>query len=100
MESSPNTKITLPYLKQDAIVAIKLGTGYIQYLQLALSVILKDKDTTGLQEKLKENTKLEDWEQSAVALSQLLKYIFELAEEQGMIIEKEVDLMSLPQNDQ
>lgn len=98
MESSPNTKITVPCLKEDAIVTIKLGTGYIQYLQVALNTILKDKDTTGLQEKLKENAKLEDWEQSAVALTQLLQHIFKLAEEQGLIIEKEIDIMSLQQN--
>jgi hypothetical protein len=100
MESSANTKITIPHLKHDAIVTIKLGAGYIQYLQVALNLILKDKDTTGLQEKLKENAKLEDWEQSAVALTQLLKYIFQLAEEQGLMVEKEVDVMSLIGNDQ
>lgn len=95
MENPANTKINVPHLKHDAIVSLELGAGYIQYLQLALSVILKDKDTTALGEKIKEKSKLEDWEQAAVAITQLLRYIFETAEKQGMMVEKEIDIMSL-----
>jgi hypothetical protein len=95
MENPTNTKVNVPHLKNDAVVSLELGAGYIQYLQLALTVILKDKDTTGLGEKIKEKTKLEDWEQAAVAVTQLLGYVFETAEKQGMMVDKEIDIMSL-----
>jgi DNA mismatch repair protein MutS2 len=42
-----------------------------------------------------EKSKLEDWEQAAVAITQLLGYIFETAEKQGMMVDKEIDIMSL-----
>lgn len=83
-------------IKHDAIIKINIGTGFVQKLQK----LLLDTTSNVTQEQLAEYKLLaetqqpftEEWMESLTTLSVLLKEIESKAQEQGFIIENEINL--------
>lgn len=89
--SSPKVKM----IKQDAIIKIEIGTGFLKKLQHLLLYITQDLTTEQLENYKKivqEGSEFtEEWMDSLNTISFLLKEIEAKADEQGFIFEMNVD---------
>jgi hypothetical protein len=87
--------MSLKFLKNDAIVKIQLGSGFIQRVQQIVVYILQDIS----EEKINEYKQLlidkkdvtEPWMEHVTTLSVLLREIEERADEQGLSYETNED---------
>lgn len=93
--------MSIKFLKNDAIVKIEVGSGFVQRIQQILMFVLKDIP----QEKIEEYRQLtldkkeltELWMEHVTTLSVLLKEIEEKADSQGLSYEMNPeDASSLP----
>jgi len=82
-------------IKSDAIIDIKISTGFMQKLQQMLMFIIKDltEEDLKLYKELAETKQAftEDWMEPLTALSVLLKELELKAEEQGFVYENNVE---------
>lgn len=89
-------------IKQDALVNIKVGTGFIQKLQNLLMYIAQDLSEEQLEvyknltEKKEEYT--EDWMNHLYTVSILLKEIEDQAEIQNFISENNIEDIAIPED--
>ena len=91
---------TIKMVKHDALIEIKIGTGFLQKLQQMLLFITKDVTTEDL-EKYKQEAELkqdfsEEWMEHLTTMSILITEIETKAEEQGFIYEN--DMPSQPES--
>lgn len=90
MEQSPKIKM----IKKDAIMDIKIGTGFLQRLQKMLIYLSKDaseEDMRRYGEMAKNNEEFtEDWMEHLMTMTILLKEIETKAEEQGHTYEDDI----------
>jgi hypothetical protein len=88
-----SNKVTL--LKKDALVSIKVGTGFLKKLQDALMDVSADHSEEKLKELenlIKEKKELtEPWMDTIYTLSLLIRSIEEEALNQGLTYEEDVD---------
>jgi hypothetical protein len=88
-----SNKVTL--LKKDALVSIKIGTGFLKKLQDALmdvSANRSEEELKELENLIKEKKELtESWMDTVFTLSLLIRSIEEEALNQGLTYEEDVD---------
>lgn len=81
-------------IKPDAIIDIKIGTGFLQQIQQLLMFLAKDLKSDQLEQYKKEADEkipfTEEWMTHITTVSVLLKEIEEKADEQGFAFEQEV----------
>lgn len=84
----------MPFLKKDAIVNIKIGTGFLQQLSSCITVILQDKseeDLKTFQEKVESSKELELWMSAVIAVQTLIRAVFEEADKNEMVEYKSIE---------
>ena len=86
----------IKFLKNDAIVDIKIGAGFLQKLQRTLLYLVKDLTPEQLaqykkeSEEHKENPQFsQEWMEHVTVMSVLLKEVETKAEEQGLTYEED-----------
>jgi hypothetical protein len=88
---------TIKMIKPDAIVDIKIGTGFLQQIQNLLMYLAKDLTTDQLAQYKKEAEEKipfsEEWMTHITTISILLKEIEIKADEQGFAYDEEVPPM-------
>ena len=81
-------------IKPDAIVDVKIGTGFLQQIQHLLIFLAKDLKPEQLEQYKKEAEEkipfTEEWMSHVTTVSILLKEIEEKADLQGFLYEEEV----------
>ena len=98
MSDSFNTKLqdeTLaPFLKKDAIVSIKIGTGYLQQIASIITFLVEGKtqeDLKNIEEKIKNKEELEPWMAAIATLQVLIRTVFEEADKEGLVEYKNIE---------
>lgn len=86
MSSSSDSLGKVPTISRDAVITFSIGTVSISHLQLALSLLTKGLDTTGLTERITSGTVSEPTEVAVIGLSNILRHLYTLAEQQGHIV--------------
>lgn len=77
-----------PYLKKDAIVSIKIGTGFLEQMGSIIPLLLDGKsqeDVAKIETLMKEGKPLEPWMQAIATIQVLIRTVFEEAEKEGMV---------------
>jgi len=91
MEQAPKIKM----IKQDAIIKIEIGTGFLQKIQHLLLHLTQNLTTEQLEEykKIVQEQKefTQDWMDALNTISFLLREIETQADKQGFIFETDVD---------
>lgn len=86
-------KLTYPVINKDAIITVKLGTGYVKRLQQALHFLVKDKTKEEFEQYKKEAEALKDvpnphfkeeWKDHVTTLGLLINTVEKSAMEQGL----------------
>ena len=83
-----------PFLKKDAIVNIKIGTGYLQQVAGIISFLVEGKtqeDLKNIEEKIKNKTELEPWMAAVATLQVLIRTVFEEADKEGLVEYKNLE---------
>ncbi len=83
-----NKETLVPFLKKDAIVPIKIGTGFVQQLGLVMTTLTENKsqkDLEEIQKRLEKQEKLEPWMLSLATIQTLIRTIYEEGEKLGMV---------------
>jgi hypothetical protein len=100
MAKAKSTKPKVKLIKHDAIIDIKIGTGFLQKLQQMLVFMTADLSPEDLElyRKLNEenNGFTEPWMDHLTTLSVLLKEIETKAEEQGFTYEGDIEDTIIP----
>jgi len=94
MEQSPKIKV----IKKDAVIDIKVGTGFLQKLQKVMMSIAANVTEEDIEkykteaEKIKDGHQFtEDWMDNLTTMSILLKELETKAEEQGFTYDQNFD---------
>lgn len=79
----------VPHLKKDAIVSIKIGTGFVERLSQVLFYITSTVDKKELKNP-PEKEPHPEWVKSVITIQSLMKEVFNEAEKLGMVEYKEL----------
>lgn len=85
--------IQVPYLKQNALITVEIGTAFVGQLQAAL-VYLADgheEDLRELEQKMQNKSELNNWDQAIVCTTNLMQEIMRIAEKTEQIEYKPVE---------
>lgn len=85
----------VPYLNKDAIVSISIGTNSISHIQLALSLLTKDRNMDGIGDRITSGTVTEPAEIAIVGLSAILAEIYKVGQSTGQISYREFSVNDL-----
>jgi hypothetical protein len=83
-----------PYLKKDAIVPIKIGTGFLQQIGAIIPILLENKsqeDVAKIEKLIQDKQELEPWMSAIATIQILVKTVFEEADKEGMVEYRSVD---------
>jgi hypothetical protein len=83
-----------PFLKKDAIVTIKIGTGYLQQIASIITLLVEGKtqeDLKNIEEKIKNKEELEPWMAAIATLQVLIRTVFEEADKEGLVEYKNLE---------
>lgn len=83
-----------PYLKKDAIVPIKIGTGFLQQIGAIIPILLENKsqeDVAKIEKLIQDKQELEPWMSAIATIQILVKTVFEEADKEGMVEYRFVD---------
>lgn len=78
----------VPYLKKDAIVTIKIGTGFLEQIGSIIPILLENKsqeDVGKIEKLIQDKQQLEPWMGAIATLQVLIRTVFEEADKEGMI---------------
>lgn len=78
----------VPYLKKDAIVTIKIGTGFLEQIGSIIPILLENKsqeDVAKIEKLIQDKQQLEPWMGAIATLQVLIRTVFEEADKEGMI---------------
>ena len=84
----------IPHLKKDAIVPIKVGTGFVERLSQVVFYIASTVDKKELSSPEKEPQP--EWVKAVVTIQSLIKEVFDKADKLGMVEYKELKQDDLP----
>jgi hypothetical protein len=85
-----------PYLKKDAIVSIKLGTGFVQQIGAIIPILLEGKsqdDVAKIEKLIQDKQPLEPWMAAIANIQVLIRTVFEEADKEGMVEYRSVEEM-------
>lgn len=77
-----------PFLKKDAIVDIKISTGYLEQVGAIIPVLLDGRtqeDVAQIETLIKEKKPLEPWMAAIATLQVLIRTVFEEGDKQGFV---------------
>lgn len=77
-----------PYLKKDAIVTIKIGTGFLQQIGAIIPILLEGKsqeDVAKIEKLIQDKQELEPWMGAIATIQVLIRTVFEEADKEGMV---------------
>jgi hypothetical protein len=78
----------MPYLKKEAIVNVKLGTGFVQQLGAIIPILIEGKtqeDVSKIEQLIKDKQPLEPWMGAIATIQVLIRTVFEEADKEGMV---------------
>lgn len=78
----------IPFLKKDAIVTIKIGTGFLQQIGGIIPILLEGKtqeDVAKIETLISEKKELEPWMSAVATLQVLIRTTFEEADKEGLV---------------
>jgi hypothetical protein len=77
-----------PFLKKDAIVEIKISTGYLEQVGAIIPLLLEGRtqeDVSQIENLIKEKKPLEPWMAAIATLQVLIRTVFEEGDKQGFV---------------
>lgn len=86
----------IPYLKQDAIVSVQIGAGFLQQLSSVYAYLtegMTKEQADLISSKLQEKKPLELKEGAIVTMSILIKNIYDDAKEKDQLVYKDLDTL-------
>lgn len=86
----------IPYLKQDAIVSVQIGSGFLQQLSSVYAYLtegMTKEQADAISSKLQEKKPLELKEGAIVTMSILIKKIYDDAKEKDQLVYKDLDTL-------
>jgi len=86
----------IPYLKQDAIVSVQIGSGFLQQLSSVYAYLtegMTKEQADAISSKLQEKKPLELKEGAIVTMSILIKRIYDDAKEKDQLVYKDLDTL-------
>lgn len=86
----------IPYLKQDALVSVQIGSGFLQQLSSVYAYLtegMTKEQADAISSKLQEKKPLELKEGAIVTMSILIKRIYDDAKEKDQLVYKDLDTL-------
>lgn len=86
----------IPYLKQDAIVSVQIGSGFLQQLSSVYAYLtegMTKEQADAISSKLQEKKPLELKEGAIVTMSILIKKVYDDAKEKDQLVYKDLDTL-------
>lgn len=87
-ESKLDNQDLAPYLKKDAIVSIKIGTGFLEQVGAIIPVLLEGKsqeDVAKIEKLIQDKQPLEPWMAAIATIQVLIRTAFEEADKEGFV---------------
>lgn len=78
----------VPYLKKDAIVTIKIGTGFLEQIGSIIPILLEGKsqeDVAKIEKLIQDKQELEPWMGAIGTIQVLIRTVFEEADKEGFV---------------
>lgn len=87
-ESKLDNQDLAPYLKKDAIVSIKIGTGFLEQMAAIIPILLDGKsqeDVSKIEKLVQDKQPLEPWMSAIGTIQVLIRTVFEEADKEGFV---------------